>query len=68
MASRLLVRMGLLHSKVFLKKDAIVGLKRFSKPGLRQYRGYNDMPRVLSGTAVVSTSKGVISSSGMPAN
>ena len=50
--------------KVLLKEDAIVGLKRFSKPGLRQYRGYEDMPRVLSGlgTAIVSTSKGVISS------
>ena len=55
---------GFVTLKVLLKKDAIVGLKRFSKPGLRQYRGYNDMPRVLSGlgTAVVSTSKGVISS------
>lgn len=50
--------------KVLLKDDAIVGLKRFSKPGLRQYRGYNDMPRVLSGLgiSVVSTSQGVMSS------
>lgn len=50
--------------KVLLKEDAIVGLKRFSRPGLRQYRGYNDMPRVISGlgTAIVSTSQGVISS------
>lgn len=50
--------------KVLLKEDAIVGLKRFSRPGLRQYRGYGDMPRVISGlgTAIVSTSKGVLSS------
>jgi small subunit ribosomal protein S8 len=50
--------------KVLLKEEAIVGLKRYSRPGLRQYRGYGDMPRVISGlgTAIVSTSKGVLSS------
>lgn len=50
--------------KVLLKEGAIVGLKRFSRPGLRQYRGYKDMPRVISGlgTTVVSTSQGIISS------
>ncbi len=50
--------------KVLLKEEAIVGLKRFSRPGLRQYRGYGDMPRVISGlgTAIISTSKGVVSS------
>ncbi|MBK23970.1 MAG: 30S ribosomal protein S8 [Halobacteriovorax sp.] len=50
--------------KVLLKEDAIVGIKRFSRPGLRQYRGYNNMPRVISGlgTAIVSTSHGVLSS------
>lgn len=50
--------------KVLLKSDAIVGIKRFSKPGLRQYRGYNEMPKVVSGlgTAIVSTNKGIISS------
>lgn len=50
--------------KVLLKENAIVGLKRFSKPGLRQYRGYSEMPRVLSGLgiSVVSTSQGVMSS------
>ena len=55
---------GFVSIKVLLKEDAIVGLKRYSKPGLRQYRGYDNMPRVLSGlgTAIVSTSKGVISS------
>ena len=50
--------------KVLLKSDAIVGLKRFSKPGLRQYRGYDEMPKIVSGlgTAIVSTNKGIISS------
>ena len=49
--------------KVLLKEDAIVGIKRFSRPGLRQYRGYNDFPRVLSGlgVSIVSTSQGVMS-------
>ena len=49
--------------KVKLKPNAIVGIQRFSKPGLRQYRGYKEIPRVISGlgTAVLSTSKGVIS-------
>ncbi|WP_419173434.1 30S ribosomal protein S8, partial [Halobacteriovorax sp.] len=49
--------------KVLLKEDAIVGLKRVSKPGLRQYRGYKDISRVISGlgTSILSTSKGIIS-------
>lgn len=49
--------------KVLLKEDAIVGLQRVSKPGLRQYRGYKDVSRVISGlgTSILSTSKGIIS-------
>lgn len=52
--------------KVYLKyegtKAAIVGLKRISKSGLRVYSPKKELPRVLSGlgTAVISTSKGVI--------
>ncbi len=54
--------------KIALKYDPISklpvirNLKRFSKPGLRQYFGANDMPRVINGLgiAIVSTSKGVI--------
>mgnify|MGYP003013278809 CR=1 FL=1 len=45
------------------KKDrAIRGLKRISKPGLRIYAGKDELPRVLGGlgTAIVSTSKGVM--------
>jgi len=42
---------------------AIRGLKRESKPGLRRFCGYSDIPRVLGGlgTAVLSTSGGVMS-------
>lgn len=49
--------------KVLFKENAIVGLKRYSKPGLRQYRGYREMPKVLSGLgiSVISTSQGVMS-------
>ncbi len=44
------------------KVNAIKGLKRVSRPGLRQYTGYKDMPRVLNGLgiAVLSTSRGVM--------
>ena len=49
--------------KILFKEDAMIGLKRFSKPGLRQYRSYREIPRVLSGlgTAILSTSKGILS-------
>ena len=44
------------------KVNAIKCLTRVSRPGLRQYTGYKDMPRVLNGLgiAILSTSKGVI--------
>lgn len=44
------------------KVNAIQGLKRVSRPGLRQYTGYKDMPRVLNGLgiAILSTSQGVM--------
>lgn len=49
--------------KVLFKEEAIVGLQRVSTPGLRQYRSYRDLPRVISGlgTSVISTSYGVLS-------
>lgn len=54
--------------KVYMKyinnrESAIRGLKRISKPGLRIYAKSTELPKVLSGlgTAVVSTSKGVLS-------
>ena len=53
--------------KVYLKynkkKPAIMGIKRISKPGLRIYVTKDTIPRVLNGlgTAVISTSKGIVS-------
>ena len=49
--------------KVLLKENAIVGLQRVSKPGLRQYNSYRTIPRVISGlgTSILSTSRGVMS-------
>jgi small subunit ribosomal protein S8 len=50
--------------RIGLKDGAIAGLKRVSTPGLRVYKSYKDLPRVLSGLgiSIVSTSAGVISS------
>ena len=44
------------------KVSSIKKLIRVSTPGLRQYTGYKEMPRVLNGLgiAIVSTSKGVM--------
>jgi Ribosomal protein S8 len=44
------------------KVNAIKKLTRISTPGLRQYVGYKEMPRVLNGLgiAILSTSKGVM--------
>ena len=43
-------------------QKAITGLKRVSKPGLRQYAGVQELPKVLRGLgiAIISTSKGVM--------
>lgn len=45
------------------KASVIQGLKRVSRPGLRQYKGADELPRVKNGLgiAIVSTSKGVMS-------
>jgi small subunit ribosomal protein S8 len=44
------------------KKSVIRGLKRISKPGLRIYTGYRELPKVLGGLgiAIISTSNGVM--------
>lgn len=54
--------------KVALKYDAagkgaISGLKKVSKPGLRVYIGFEEIPRIRNnfGIAILSTSKGVMS-------
>ena len=45
------------------RKGVIAGLKRVSTPGLRRYVGATEIPRVLGGmgTAILSTSRGVMS-------
>ena len=45
------------------KKSVIEGLRRVSSPGLRRYVGATEIPRVRGGlgTAIVSTSQGVMS-------
>ena len=45
------------------KEKVISGIKRISKPGLRQYAKHNEIPRVLGGLgiAIISTSKGIMS-------
>ena len=56
------------HIRVFLKyvkatrESVIHGLKRMSKPSLRYYVGYQEIPRVFSGLgiAILSTPSGVI--------
>ncbi|MCD6597440.1 MAG: 30S ribosomal protein S8 [Bacteroidales bacterium] len=44
------------------KISAIKSLERISRPGLRKYKGNNEIPRVLNGLgiAILSTSSGVI--------
>jgi len=43
-------------------RGVIETMKRVSSPGLRQYRGKNDLPKIQNGlgVAVVSTSKGIM--------
>lgn len=44
------------------RKSVIEGLRRISRPGLRRYVGSGEVPRVRNGlgTAIISTSRGVI--------
>jgi small subunit ribosomal protein S8 len=44
------------------KKPAIKEIQRVSRPGLRQYVGFDEMPRVLNGLgiAIISTSRGLM--------
>ena len=45
------------------RQPAIKSLRRVSRPGLRHYKGKDDLPRVLNGLgiAILSTSQGVMS-------
>jgi len=49
--------------KYFDGKPVIEELRRVSRPGLRQYKGKNDLPKVNGGlgVAIVSTSAGIMS-------
>ncbi len=58
---------GIPTIKLYLKyaddgSSVIRGIRRVSRPGLRQYTGFEGIPRPLSGAgiAIVSTSKGVM--------
>lgn len=48
--------------KYYEGKPVIERLERVSRSGLRQYRGKNDLPKVLAGlgVAIISTSKGLM--------
>lgn len=48
--------------KYYEGKPVIERLKRYSRPGLRQYRGKDELPNVLSGlgVSIISTSKGIM--------
>jgi len=61
---KLVAKDNQLNIRVAIKDEAIVGIQRVSKPGLRIYKGYREMPRVLSGlgVSIVSTSAGIVSS------
>ena len=52
------------------KQKVIRGIRRISKPGLRIYAGYEDMPKVMNGLgiAIVSTSKGIMTDKKARAN
>ena len=53
------LRIGL---KYYAGRPVIERLERVSKPGLRVYKGRDDIPRVLNGlgVAILSTSRGVM--------
>ncbi len=46
-------------------KPVILGMRRISKPGIRQYRAAEKLPRVLGGlgVAIISTSSGLMTDS-----
>ena len=48
--------------KYYAGRPVIEHLERISKPGLRVYKGRNDIPRVMNGLgiAILSTSRGVM--------
>lgn len=61
MASRGVITISLKYGPA--REKVITGIKRISKPGLRQYAKAAELPRVLGGLgiAIISTSKGIMS-------
>ena len=59
--SRKVLRIALKYNEA--SKPVIRGIRRDSKPGLRKFCGWKEIPRVLGGLgiAVISTSSGVMS-------
>lgn len=55
------IKIALKYDRV-TKEPVIRKLQRVSRPGLRQYKGSTELPRVLNGlgVAIISTSKGVM--------
>jgi small subunit ribosomal protein S8 len=49
--------------KYYEGKPVIENIKRISRPGLRIYKGKNELPKVMGGlgVAIISTSKGLMS-------
>lgn len=49
--------------KYFEGKPVIEMIKRYSRPGLRQYRGKDELPSIQQGlgVAIISTNKGIMS-------
>lgn len=49
--------------KYYQGKPVIENIKRISRPGLRIYKGKNELPKVMGGlgVAIISTSKGLMS-------
>jgi len=56
--------------KYYAGEPVIERIERVSKPGLRVYKGSNDLPRVMNGlgVAIVSTPKGVMTDRAARAN
>ena len=56
-----LIKIALKYNQV-TKQPAIRSLRRVSRPGLRRYKGADDLPKVMNGLgiAVISTSKGLM--------
>lgn len=57
-----MIKIFLKYQEDRMRTPVITGLKRVSKPGLRIYSSVVDMPRVMKGlgTAIISTSRGIM--------